>query len=129
MDLKNKKNIRIDKWLWAVRLFKTRSQASEACKKNRVTIAGEPVKPSYTVKIGETIAVKNSPLITRTFMVKGLLEKRVSAKLAVGFVTETTAPEVFEQLEAIRNNPFGLREKGMGRPTKKDRRQIEQLKE
>ncbi|MCP5054129.1 MAG: RNA-binding S4 domain-containing protein [bacterium] len=121
-----KKNVRIDKWLWSVRLFKTRSQATAACKKNKVTINGIPVKPSYSIKIDETVEL-NYPLITRTFKVTDLLEKRVSAKLAVNFVEETTPAEAFEKLKSIRNNPFALRDRGAGRPTKKDRRNIEQL--
>jgi ribosome-associated heat shock protein Hsp15 len=131
MDLKNKeekRNIRIDKWLWAVRLFKTRSQATEACKKSKVFVQGEPVKPSYTLKIGQSVELK-TPYIIRTFTVKGLLEKRVSAKLAVNFVEETTPPEEFEKLKAIKNNPFAVRDRGTGRPTKRDRRIIQRLKQ
>lgn len=127
MEDKINNNIRIDKWLWAVRLFKTRSQATEACKKHRILVNGQPVKPSYTPKIGETVELKTSTFLSRTFEVKGLLEKRVSAKIAVDFVEETTPPEIFEQMAAIRNNPFSVRDRGTGRPTKKDRRQIDDL--
>jgi ribosome-associated heat shock protein Hsp15 len=131
MELKNKdinRSIRIDKWLWAVRLFKTRSQATQACKKGIVIVNGDPVKPSYTVKTGITVELK-SAFITRTFLVKGLLEKRVSAKVAVIFVEETTAPELFEKLAALRNSRVAVRDRGAGRPTKKERRNIDRLME
>jgi ribosome-associated heat shock protein Hsp15 len=121
---------RIDKWLWAVRIFKTRSMASNACKGGKVVIGENSIKPSHMVKIGEEIKINGGPFgpITRTFQVKGLLEKRVSAKLAKEFVEETTPPEEFEKLKALKNSPLGFRERGTGRPTKKDRRKIEQLK-
>jgi ribosome-associated heat shock protein Hsp15 len=128
MEQKAKPNIRMDKWLWSVRLFKTRSQATDACKKQKILVNGEPVKASYTPKIGETVELKASPMITRTFLVKGLLEKRVSAKVVGNFVEETTPPEVFDKLAAIRNNPFSRRDRGAGRPTKRDRRKTEDLK-
>ncbi len=128
MDSNTKNNVRLDKWLWAVRIFKTRSQAAEACKSNKVLVNGEPTKSSYSVKIGETILLKN-PFITRTFLVKGLLEKRVSAKVAVDFVTETTPAEAFEMMTSIKNNRVAIRDRGAGRPTKKDRRLIEKLRD
>ena len=127
--MNNKSSTRIDKWLWAVRIFKTRSQATDACKKSRVAIEGEPVKPSYSVKIGQSVEVKINSFLTRTFTVRGILEKRVSAKIAVEYVEETTPPEVYEELEAIRNNPFAVRDRGMGRPTKRDRRRTNHLKD
>lgn len=122
-----KKNIRIDKWLWAVRIFKTRSMATNACKKSKVFINETSVKPSHTVKIGDVIKVIHPP-ITRTFKVIGLLEKRVSAKIAKDFVEEITPAEEFEKLKAIRNNPLAFREKGTGRPTKRERRKIDRLR-
>lgn len=128
MDTFTKNDVRLDKWLWAVRIFKTRSQATEACKSNKVLINDDPAKASHTVKIGETIGFKTS-FITRTFLVTGLLEKRVSAKVALDFVTETTPPEAFEKMAAIKNNMVAVRDRGAGRPTKKDRRLIEKLKE
>ena len=122
--------VRIDKWLWAVRIFKTRSMASSACKNGKVVIGETGVKPSHIVKIGEKIKINGGPFgpITRTFHVTALLEKRVSAKLAREFVEETTPAEEFEKLKALRNSPQGFRERGTGRPTKKDRRKIQQLK-
>ncbi len=124
--MEQEKSIRIDKWLWAVRIFKTRSMATNACKNNKVSINETSVKPSHTVKIGDVIEVKHPP-ITRTFKVIGLLEKRVSAKIAKDFVEEITPAEEFEKLKAIRNNPLALREKGTGRPTKRERRKIDRL--
>ena len=124
MDPRDNKHIRIDKWLWAVRIFKTRTMAANACKKSKVTVNGTNVKPSYPIKIGQTVEVKNFA-ITRTFKVTGVLEKRVSAKLAVNFVEETTPPETFEKLKAMKNDIFALRPKGTGRPTKRDRRKIQ----
>ena len=123
-----KDKVRIDQWLHAVRIFKTRSQAANACQKNKITINGAAVKPSHTVKIDEIVEVKSGP-ITRTFKVTGLIQKRVSAKIAAEMVEETTPLEEFEKLRAIRTNPFALRERGAGRPTKKERRDIDLLKE
>jgi ribosome-associated heat shock protein Hsp15 len=127
MESKNNEHIRIDKWLWAVRIFKTRNMAANACKKSKVLLNGRNVKPSHAVKIGDVIEVRHS-IITRTFNVNGLLEKRVSAKIAVDYVEETTPPEEFRKLRIIKDTPFALREKGTGRPTKKDRREITRLK-
>jgi ribosome-associated heat shock protein Hsp15 len=121
------KSIRIDKWLWAVRIFKTRSMATNACKNSKVFIKETSVKASHTVKIGDVIKVIHPP-ITRTFKVIGLLEKRVSAKIANDFVEEITPAEEFEKLKAIRNNPLAFREKGTGRPTKRERRKIDRLR-
>ena len=116
-------HIRIDKWLWAVRIFKTRSMATNACKSGKVAIDETAVKPSHMVKVGEEVKVNGGPFgpITRTFKVKGLLEKRVSAKIAKEFVEETTPEEEFAKLKALREFPFAAREKGTGRPTKKER--------
>jgi len=125
--MEQQKNIRIDKWLWAVRIFKTRSMAANACKNSKVFIKESSVKPSHIVKIGDVIEVKHLP-ITRTFKVIGLLEKRVSAKIAKDFVEEITPAEEFEKLKTIRNNPLAFREKGTGRPTKKERRKTDRLR-
>lgn len=119
--------VRMDQWLTAVRIFKTRSQAADACKKGGISIAGVPAKPSQAVKMGDTVEVKAGPII-RTYKVLGLLRKRVSAKLAVDYVEETTPAGEIDKLRALRQNPFGFREKGLGRPTKRDRRRIEYLK-
>jgi ribosome-associated heat shock protein Hsp15 len=123
-------DIRIDKWLWAVRIFKTRSMATNACKSGKVVINEHSVKPSHIVKIGEEIRINHGPFgpISRTFKVTGLLEKRVAAKIAKDFVLETTPESEFDKLRALRESPFGFRDKGTGRPTKRDRRKIESLK-
>jgi len=120
-------NIRIDKYLWAVRVFKTRNICTEECKKGHVVIDGIPVKPSRNVKEGDVINIKFSPIL-RTFKVLGLLEKRVSAVLAKDFVHEITPEEEFEKLKLIRNT-FVHHDRGSGRPTKKDRRSIEKFKD
>lgn len=117
-------NVRIDKWLWAVRIFKTRSLASEACKKGHVCIAGKPVKSSRSIEIGDTIEVRKAP-ITRKFRVKDLSEKRMGAKLVPGFMEDVTPAEELELLEMQRNMRWSDRDKGTGRPTKKDRRNLD----
>jgi ribosome-associated heat shock protein Hsp15 len=116
--------IRMDKWLWAVRIYKTRSIASEECKKGKVMINGISVKPSREVKIGETIQVRMSP-ITRSYKVLNLPENRVSAKLVPDFLLETTPSSELELLEIQKKMSFFNRERGTGRPTKKDRRDLD----
>lgn len=119
-------NLRIDKWLWAVRIFKTRSQASEACKRDKVIIDGIPVKASRTIKIDEIVEVKKNPVVYK-YKVKGLLEKRLGAKLISNFVENITPEEELIKLNMIKNSPYGYRRKGFGRPTKKERRVIGRL--
>ena len=119
-------NVRIDKFLWAVRLFKTRSIAAEACKKGRVQINGTAVKSSRTVKEGDTIDVKTPP-ITRTYKVLAVAEKRMGAKLVPDFIKDITPEDQLEILEMTRLAYSQGRRKGLGRPTKKDRRDIERL--
>jgi ribosome-associated heat shock protein Hsp15 len=119
-------NVRIDKFLWAVRLFKTRSTAAEACKKGRVQINGTSVKSSRTVKPGDTIDVKTPP-VTRTYKVLAIAEKRMGAKLVPGFIKDITPEDQLEILELTRLAYKQGRRKGLGRPTKKDRRDIERL--
>jgi ribosome-associated heat shock protein Hsp15 len=116
--------VRIDKWLWAVRIFKTRSQATEACKKGRVSIGPFPVKASRELQPGEIVKVKVNP-ITRSFKVLALAEKRMSAKLAVGFVEDITPPEELGLLDVQKKLSRNARERGTGRPTKKDRRELD----
>ena len=116
--------VRIDKWLWAVRIFKTRSQAAEACKKGYVCIAGKSIKASRTIEVGDTIEVRKAP-ITRKFRVKDLSEKRMGAKLVPGFMEDVTPAEELELLEMQRNMRWSDRDKGTGRPTKKDRRNLD----
>ncbi|MDQ1354522.1 MAG: ribosome-associated heat shock protein Hsp15 [Acidobacteriota bacterium] len=128
MDPKDDIKPRLDKWLWAVRVFKTRSMATDACKKGKIFINGIAAKPSHLVKIGEVIERRES-MITRSFKVTGLLEKRVSAKVAVNYMEEVTPPEEFTKLELARTSMIAVRERGSGRPTKKERRDIEKLRE
>jgi ribosome-associated heat shock protein Hsp15 len=123
----SEESVRIDKWLWAVRIFKTRSSAADACRKGKVSVNGVDVRPSRIVRVGEVVALRQSPIV-RTFMVKGLLEKRVGAKIAGDFVTELTPEAEFEKLRLARSDSFGFRDKGSGRPTKRERRSIEKLK-
>jgi ribosome-associated heat shock protein Hsp15 len=118
---------RIDKWLWAVRIFKTRSQASEACKKGQVFIANLPVKSSRIIKPGDVVNVRKAPIV-RSYKVLRIAEKRMSAKLAEDFVCDITPPEQLEILEIQKNMPWFGREKGTGRPTKKERRELDDFK-
>lgn len=116
--------VRIDKWLWSVRIYKTRSQATEACRKGHVSIGNLPVKPSRAVHINEIIKVRKSPIV-RTFKVLGLAEKRMSAKLTEDFIEDITPPEELELQEMQKNMRWITREPGTGRPTKKDRRELD----
>lgn len=120
--------IRIDKWLWAVRLYKTRSQASDACKSGRVKIDGVQVKPSRTIKNGTTIVISIPP-IQRTVEVKNVLKNRVGAKLVENYLIDHTSPEEYEKLVFIKEMKTEWRDRGTGRPTKRDRRDIEKLKD
>lgn len=115
---------RIDKWLWAVRVFKTRTIAAEACKKGRVSINGSQVKPARMVKPGDVIQVKKSP-ITYSFKVLQAIEKRVGAKIVSEFMENITTPDQYELLEMSKISGFVGRAKGTGRPTKKDRRDLD----
>lgn len=115
---------RIDKWLWAARIFKTRSIAADACKNGRVTISGTNVKPSHTIKVGEIINVKKPP-ITYSFEVLQTIEKRVGAKLIPEVYKNVTDAKQYELLEMSRISGFVDRARGTGRPTKKDRRQLD----
>lgn len=122
------KDVRIDKWLWAVRVFKTRSMATEACKLGRVTIDGMNVKPSHIIKVGDKIAVRKPP-ITFTFEVLALLDNRVGAKLVPNYLKNVTTPDQYELLEMARIGGFVKRQKGLGRPTKKDGREMKEFTE
>ena len=119
--------VRIDKWLWAVRIFKTRSLAAEECNKGHVTIGEIHVKPSRELKGGEIVKVRIAP-IERHYLVKQLTDKRMSALLAVNFVEEVTPPETLAFLNAVKVYGFESRPRGVGRPTKRDRRMIDKLK-
>lgn len=123
-----KNEVRIDKWLWAVRLFKTRSIAIEACKKGRITIKGVTIKPSRTIKVGDIIEVRRQPIIY-SFEVLNLAENRMGAKLVPDFMKDVTSPSQLEILELSKLSGFVDRARGAGRPTKKDRRELDQFTE
>lgn len=118
--------VRIDKWMWATRIFKTRTIAAEACKKGRVMMGGTTVKSSRTVKTGDVIQVRKPP-VTFSFKVLQLTDKRMGAKLVPEYLENVTTPDQYEILELNRISGFVNRAKGMGRPTKKDRRELEQF--
>lgn len=117
---------RIDKWLWSVRLFKTRTDAAEACKSNRVLVNGSTVKASREVRIGDEIAVRKMPVIYR-YRVLELLSNRQPAKNVPIYMLDITPPEELAKLEMSALGAFAQRDRGMGRPTKKERRDIEEL--
>lgn len=117
-------DIRIDKWLWAVRIYKTRSQATEACRKGHVLIDNNAVKPSREVHPGDVVQVKKNPII-RSFKVLDVAAKRVSAKLVPQLMEEVTPPEELELLRIQKDMNWISRDKGSGRPTKKDRRDLD----
>ena len=119
---------RIDKWLWAARIYKTRTLASDACKNGRITINGALAKPSRTVKVGDQVGVKKSP-ITYSFRVLQTIEKRVGAKLLPEVFENVTPPEQYELLEMNRISGFVDLARGTGRPTKKDRRALDDFAE
>ena len=116
--------VRIDKWLWAVRIFKTRTIATDAIKMGRVSIGGQKVKASRNVKVGEIIDVRK-PTITYSFKVLALSDHRMGAKMVPGFMENVTRQEQLDLLQMNRISGFIDRAKGLGRPTKKDRREIE----
>ncbi len=115
---------RIDKWLWAARIFKTRSIASDACKNGRVTIGGVNMKPSRSVKVGDVVSVKKPP-ITYSFKVLKTIEQRVGAKLLPEIYENVTDSKQYELLEMSRISGFVDRARGTGRPTKKERRALD----
>ena len=115
---------RIDKWLWAVRIYKTRSIAAEACKKGHIMVRDKAVKPSFLVRVGDIVQVKKSP-ITYSFMVLQCAENRVGAKLVPELMENVTPAEQYEALEMSRISGFVDRARGTGRPTKKERRSMD----
>lgn len=116
--------IRIDKWLWTMRLFKTRSLAADYCKKGRVMIQGISVKPSRTVKVGDIIQVRRAP-VTFSFKVVALSQNRLNAKLIADYMENVTPTDQLALLEVARVNGFVDRNRGLGRPTKKERRDLD----
>lgn len=120
--------VRIDKWLWSVRIYKTRNIAIDACKAGKVKIDGHSVKPSRVVKLGDVIDISIGPL-NKTIRVKQLLHNRVSAKLVIDYLEDLTPAEEYERIEFMKEFNTERRDRGMGRPTKKDRRDINRIKD
>lgn len=119
-----KSEVRIDKWIWAMRLFKTRTIAADACKKGRIMVGNRPVKASYCIKVGDVVQVRKSP-VTYSFQVLQLTENRLGAKLVPGYMANVTPADQYELLEMSRMSGFKDRDKGTGRPTKKERRSLD----
>ena len=119
-----KSEVRIDKWLWAVRLFKTRTIAAEACKKGRVIIGSTVVKPSRNVKVGDIVCIKRNPILF-SFKVLALSENRMNAKLVASFMENVTTADQLELIELGKLAGQTGRDRGAGRPTKKERREID----
>lgn len=119
---------RIDKWLWAMRIFKTRTISTEACKKGRISVGDVVVKPSRTIKVGDIINVRKPP-ITYSFRVKALAENRLGAKLVPEYLENITPQSQYDLLDVIKINGFIDRRKGLGRPTKRDSRELSRFKE
>ena len=119
---------RIDKWLWAVRIYKTRSIAAEACKKGHVSIGDRTAKPAHNIRVGDIVNVKKAP-ITYSFRVLKCAENRVGAKLVPELMENITSQEQYEILEMSRMSGFVDRARGTGRPTKKERRDLDQFVE
>ena len=124
---KTEENLRIDKWLWAVRLYKTRSLATTACKNNQVSIDGMSVKPSHIVKINDVVNVKRPPIVRSYQVVGGLLAQRESAKVVAEYIKDVTPQSELKKLEDVKMVFTVYRDKGTGRPTKKDRRSLEEF--
>lgn len=120
--------VRIDKWLWAVRVFKTRTVATEACKKGRVMMGGVAVKPSRTVKVGDIISVRKSP-VTYSFKVLALTANRVGAKLVPDYMSNITPQSELDLLDIVKISGFVDRRKGLGRPTKREGRELAKFTE
>lgn len=119
--------LRIDKYLWSIRLFKTRSLATEACRAGKVKLEGQNIKPSYVVKIGEIFSVQKG-IERKIIKVLDLLERRVDSKTAVLFYEDITPLEETLAYKSVFQAPVLKRDRGAGRPTKKDRREIDSLK-
>ncbi len=123
-ELKIRSEARLDKWLWAARIFKTRTIAANACKNNRIRKGNINLKPSSTVKIGDIISVKKPP-VTYSFKILNCIEQRVGAKLVAELYENVTDAKQYELLEMSRISGFIDRARGTGRPTKKERRALD----
>lgn len=118
---------RIDKYLWAVRLYKTRSLATEACRCGHVRMGGQPLKASHEIKEGEVYEISIEQL-HKVVQVKKILDHRVGAALVPDYLTDLTPQEEYERIQMVRQYSFERRDRGIGRPTKRDRREIEDFK-
>lgn len=118
--------VRIDKYLWSIRVFKTRSEATDACKGGKIRVNGADIKPSKMVKVGDTIVARKGA-VTYTYKVLDLIDKRQGPKLVPNYAENLTSPEELAKLRAPVETFFLKRDRGAGRPTKKDRRQMEAL--
>ena len=119
--------VRVDKWLWAVRVFKTRSDAAEACRTGKVTINGTEAKPSKELKEGDILTVKKVPIMRYSYKVLGLVERRLPAKDVPTYCPDITPQEELDKLNAPKETFFVVRDRGAGRPTKKERRDMDAL--
>lgn len=120
--------VRVDKWLWAMRVFKTRTVATEACKKGRVYVGDVPVKPSRTIKVGDVVNVRKPP-VTYSFKVLALTQNRLGAKLVPDYMENITPKSELDLLEIVKISGFIDRRKGLGRPTKREGRELAQFTE
>lgn len=118
---------RVDKWLWCVRVFKTRSDAAEACRSGAVEVNGQEAKPGRDVKPGDRITVRAGFGLTRTLQVVGLPRSRVGAKELPALLADLTPPEEYERVRQAQSDIFAPRVRGAGRPTKRDRRETDRL--
>ena len=118
--------VRIDKWLWAMRVYKTRTLATDACKKGRITLNDDPnaVKPARMVKVGDVIHVRKSP-VTYSFKVKAVTENRLGAKLVPEYLENVTPQDQYDLLDVVKISGFIDRRKGLGRPTKREGRELQ----
>lgn len=123
-----KEEVRIDKWLWAVRIFKTRTIAAEACKKGRVMINDVIAKPARMVKVDDVVKVRKPP-VTYSFRVKALTENRLGAKLVPDYMENITPKSELDLLDVVKISGFIDRRKGLGRPTKREGRELSRFKE
>lgn len=124
-----KSEVRIDKWMWATRIFKTRTIATDACKKGRITTSdGIIAKPSRMIKVGDVINVRKPP-VTYSFRVKALAENRMGAKLVPEYLENITPQSQYDLLEVVKISGFIDRRKGLGRPTKREGRELARFTE
>ncbi len=123
-----KTEVRIDKWVWAMRIFKTRTIAAEACKKGRVLLGDVIAKPSRMVKVGDVVNVRKPP-VTYSFRVKALTENRLGAKLVPEYMENITPQSQYDLLDVVKISGFIDRRKGLGRPTKREGRELSRFRE